>query len=383
MKYLDEFRDPQLARRLIDDIQERATRRWKIMDVCGGQTHSLLKYGIESTLENCVELIHGPGCPVCVTAPETIEYAKHLALLPNVIIATFGDMLRVPGFSASEVSQANPPLTSSVCPGSLADARTRGGQIQIVYSPLDAVELATQNPKKQIVFLAVGFETTVPATALAALQAEQLRLRNFSLLVAHVCVLPVMQVLVGDPNCELNAFLAAGHVCAVSGHDIYRALVSESGLPVIVTGFEPLDLLAGIRCAVELLESNNPQVVNCYSRSVSSQGNRFAQDVMATVYKQVDRKWRGFGTIRGGGLALRERFAEMDAEKRFGTILQIPIVHQETCRSGDVMAGRIKPHECEHFGRGCTPDQPLGAPMVSNEGACSAYYRYAPQTKRN
>jgi hydrogenase expression/formation protein HypD len=360
MKYVDEFRDPQLAQRLVQEIRSIATRRWVLMDVCGGQTHSLLRHGIEEALADSVELIHGPGCPVCVTPLESIDLAHAIAMREDVTLASFGDMLRVPGSR-----------------GSLLTARARGGTVQTVYAPTDVVTLAQENPDQQYVFFAVGFETTAPATALAVLLADQLRLENFSLLVAHVCVLPAMQSLMLAPDNRVQGFLAAGHVCTITGFNHYRPFVDRFRIPVVVTGFEPIDLLRGIREAVVQLEAGESRVVNCYSRSVRDVGNDAAQRAIADVYEIVDRPWRGFGVIPQGGLRLRERFKRFDAEKRFEmTEADLPIIDDSRCCSADVLSGRIKPPQCPEFDHGCDPDSPLGAPMVSSEGACAAYYRY-------
>lgn len=359
MKYLDEFRDPELARRLVDEIRSMATQRWVLMDVCGGQTHSLLRHGIEEALSDSVELIHGPGCPVCVTPIEAIDFAQSLARREGVILTSFGDMLRVPGSN-----------------GSLLAARTGGAAVQTVYAPTDAVRIAEQNPHRQVVFFAVGFETTAPATALAVLQAERLGLKNFSLLVAHVCVLPAMRSLMMAADHRVQGFLAAGHVCTITGLKDYDPFAQRFGVPVVVTGFEPIDLLRGIRAAVVQLDSGSHRVVNCYSRSVSDAGNKAAQHAIETVYEITDQPWRGFGVIERGGLRLRGQYAAFDAAKKFPPPRSLPSIDSSACRSADVLAGRIKPTECPRFGDTCDPDSPLGAPMVSSEGACAAYYRY-------
>jgi hydrogenase expression/formation protein HypD len=359
MKYVDEFRDADLARRLVREIRWIGTRRWVLMEVCGGQTHSLLRHGIEAELADSVELIHAPGCPVCVTPIEAIDFARELSLRPGMIVTSFGDMLRVPGSG-----------------GSLLDARSHGAMIRTVYSPLDAVELARKNPREQVVFFAVGFETTTPATALAAMQAASLGLENFSLLVAHVRVQPAMEALLEAPDNRIQAFLAAGHVCAVMGFDSYGDLVSRYRVPVVVTGFEPVDLLQGILECVGQLEQGRAEVANCYGRSVHCGGNRAAQQLVARVYEVADRPWRGLGIIPAGGLALRAEFARFDAAQRFGKALMLPVVDDNRCRSGDVLSGRIRPTECSSFGTLCRPESPLGAPMVSSEGACAAYYQY-------
>lgn len=359
MKYLDEYRDPTAARKLLGEIRRRASRPWVLMEVCGGQTHGLLRHGIEAELEGVVELIHGPGCPVCVTPLEAIDTAQQLALRDDVILTSFGDMLRVPGSRRS-----------------LLDARTAGGQVRIVYSPLDAVELAKRHRDKQIVFFAVGFETTAPATALAVRQAARENLDNFSLLVAHVRVLPAMERLVQSPDNRVQGFLAAGHVCTITGYESYEPFVHRYPLPVVVTGFEPLDLLAGILACVRQLEAGEARVENGYARSVRRRGNQAAQDVVREVYEVCDRPWRGFGVVPDGGLQLRDAWRSFDAADRFGGLAQLPIVETEECRSADVLAGRIKPPECPAFATTCTPERPLGAPMVSSEGACAAYHRY-------
>ena len=361
MKLVDEFRDPELARRLLADIRQRATRRWVLMEVCGGQTHSLLRNGIDSALADVVELIHGPGCPVCVTPAEDIDLACQLAQRPEVILTSFGDMLRVPGNA-----------------GSLLDVKTRGADVRMVYSPLDAVALAQREPQRQIIFFAVGFETTAPTTALAVLQAERLGLKNFSLLVSHVRVLPAMELLMRAPDNRVQGFLAAGHVCTVTGFAEYDDFVREFGVPVAVTGFEPMDLLVGIRECVTQLESGRVEATNCYSRSVRRLGNVAAQRVIEQAYAITDGPWRGFGVVPRGVLRLRPELQRFDATQRFGVIEPRPrLCGSNDCRAADVLAGRIKPPECRYFGEGCTPETPLGAPMVSSEGACAAYHRYA------
>jgi len=365
MKHLDEYRHPQRCRALLEKIRKTATRRWSIMEVCGGQTHGLLRWGIDEELRGIVELLHGPGCPVCVTPLEAIDWAVELAGREDVVLASFGDMLRVPGSR-----------------GSLLTARAAGANVQIVYSPLDAVQIALQQPARQVVFFAVGFETTAPATALAVQQAGRLGLENFSLLVCHVRVQPAMEMLVESGDCRVDGFLAAGHVCTVAGFESYRQFVDRFRLPVVVTGFEPVDLLAGIGECVEQLESDEARLANRYERSVRGWGNPHALQVMEDVYEVCDRPWRGFGVVPGGGLRLRERWSAYNAERRFAKRETLPLVEPRAvetplCRSGDVLTGRIKPTDCAEFGRRCTPDNPLGAPMVSAEGACAAYYRYA------
>lgn len=361
MKYLDEFRDLELACKLIQKIRRRVTRRWVLMDVCGGQTHSLVRSGIERELEDCVELIHGPGCPVCVTSTEMIDAAIALSIRPKTIVVSFGDMIRVPGSSES-----------------LLQIRGRGGNVKIVYSPIDAVALAQRNPDSQIVFFAVGFETTVPATVLAVLQAEKLGLCNFSLLAAHVRVLPAMCAIMEMPHNRVDGFLAAGHVCSITGFADYEPFVAQYHVPVVVTGFEPIDLLLGILRCVELLEQRTIVVDNRYQRSVMRDGNRIAQTLIDGVYVVDDRNWRGFGTIVGGGYRLRDEYASFDACKRFACDPHAAAKVIDQCHGADVMSGLIKPKQCPHFGKACTPESPLGAPMVSSEGACAAYYRFEP-----
>ncbi len=359
MKYLDEFRDAKLAQQMVEEIRRMSTRRWVLMDVCGGQTHSLLRHGIEEALEDCLELIHGPGCPVCVTPIEAIDLAQSLAMSPEVVLTTFGDMLRVPGSHQS-----------------LLSSRSRGGDVRAMYTPMDAVKLAQEFPDRQIVFFAVGFETTAPATALAVLQADRLGLNNFSLIVAHVRVLPAMEALMSAEDNRVQGFLGAGHVCTVTGLEEYRPFVDRFHVPVVVTGFEPIDLLFGIREAVCQLQSGRSELINCYSRSVRTAGNEFAQSAVDQVYEAVDAPWRGFGVISRGGLQLVARYRHFDARRRFSIPAPLRVVEELRCRSGDILAGRIKPTGCPEFGKTCRPEQPLGAPMVSSEGACAAYYRY-------
>jgi len=359
MKFLDEFRDPTAARRLLAEIRRAATRPWTLMEVCGGQTHSLLRHGIDAELEGIVELIHGPGCPVCVTPLEAIDFACELCLRGDTMLVSFGDMLRVPGSR-----------------GSLLDARAAGGNVRTVYSPLDAVELAHRHPELQVVFFAVGFETTTPTTALAVHLAAARELENFSLLVAHVRVMPAMEAIAASADCRVQAFLAAGHVCTVTGCAEYAPFVARFQIPVVVTGFEPVDLLQGILECVRQLESGRLRVANCYRRTAHDSGNPTAQRLVSDVFEICDRPWRGFGVIPRGGVKLRAEFKRFDAEPRFaGT--RLPVLDPTECKSADVLAGRIKPTACASFGTTCTPDSPLGAPMVSSEGACAAYFRYA------
>lgn len=376
MKYLDEFRDVDAAKRIVDEIQSMASRRWTLMEVCGGQTHSILRHGIDEALDEVLELVHGPGCPVCVTPAEIIDQAILLALRPQTILTSFGDMLRVPGTKRS-----------------LLDTRAAGGQIQTVYGPLDAVRIAEENRDHEVVFLAVGFETTAPATALAVEYAAQRSVENFSLLSAHVRVLPVMQQLVSSGHSKIDAFLAAGHVCSVTGFTEYHAFSAKYKIPVAVTGFEPVDLLLGIRSCIDLLEQGRNEAINCYERSVSQEGNLHAINHINTVYEVTDMAWRGMGIIPQGGLKLRDSWRLFDATKKLLSSLPlfsappsfpVPLTvqpesspFQTLCRSGEVLTGKLKPIDCEHFGKNCTPEHPLGAPMVSSEGACAAYHRYS------
>jgi hydrogenase expression/formation protein HypD len=360
MKHLDEYRDPALARQLVDRIRRHASRRWTLMEVCGGQTHSLLRHGIDQELDGLVDLLHGPGCPVCVTPAEQIDQACRLAQLPGVVVTSFGDMLRVPGRHSS-----------------LLQARRAGGDVRLVYSPLDAVKLAQRHPDRVVVFLAVGFETTVPATALAVLQATELGLTNFRILTAHVRVLPAMEVIAGEPTSQVQAFLAAGHVCTVAGHQVYDSFCERHRLPVVVTGFEPVDLLEGIWECVRQLEAGESHVVNAYQRSVRETGNESGQRLIERVYSVADVSWRGLGTIPDGGYQLRPEFARCDArlllQEAFAPSADEPTV----CPAREVLLGRLRPPDCPHFGGSCTPETPLGAPMVSGEGCCAAHYRYA------
>lgn len=360
MKYLDEFRDPAVALSLVAEIRRSARRRWTLMEVCGGQTHSLLRHGIDSELSDVVELIHGPGCPVCVTPVEAIELAISLSLRPQTILASFGDMLRVPGGRRS-----------------LLDARAVGASVRTVYSPLEAVELAKQNPDRQIVFFAVGFETTAPATALAVRQAASLGLRNFSLLVAHVRVLPAMEHIASAKERRVDAFLAAGHVCTVMGCEAYEPFSRRFQLPVVITGFEPVDLLAGILECVRQLEAGEYNMANCYARAARTDGNPSAIRLVEEIFEPCDRAWRGFDSLPGSGLRLRDEWRQFDAEFRFCNVALSVVDSASDCRSGGVLTGRIKPPECPHFGAACTPETPWGAPMVSSEGACAAYYHYS------
>jgi hydrogenase expression/formation protein HypD len=358
VKFLDEYRDGGLARQFAREIHRITTRPWAIMEVCGGQTHSIVKFGIDELLPEKITLIHGPGCPVCVTPLEMIDKALEIAARPNVIFASFGDMLRVPGSTTD-----------------LLSVKANGGDVRIVYSPLDAVKLAEQNPAKEVVFFGVGFETTAPATALAVFQAAQKKLRNFSMLISHVLVPPAMEALLSSPDCRVQGFLAAGHVCAVMGFEEYFPLAKKYRVPIVVTGFEPLDILQGVLMTVQQLESGRAEVENQYARAVRREGNQPAQEQIKKIFKVVARKWRGIGEIPQSGLGLADEYAAFDAEKNF-CVADYHVEESAECRSGLVLQGQIKPHECPAFGAKCTPEHPLGAPMVSGEGACAAYYRY-------
>lgn len=358
MKYLDEFRDPQLARKLLDDIQHLVTRPWALMEVCGGQTHSIIRNGIDQLLPPEIELIHGPGCPVCVTPLEIIDQALAIAASPDVIFCSFGDMLRVPGSEKD-----------------LFGVKSEGGDVRIVYSPLDALKIAQENPDKEVVFFGIGFETTAPANAMAIFQAERMGISNFSVLISHVLVPPAIEAILSSPHNRVQGFLAAGHVCSVMGYWQYTSLVEKYQVPIVVTGFEPLDILQGIRTAVSQLEQGEAKVDNAYQRAVTFEGNKAAQNMLADVFVVTDRQWRGIGMIPASGWQLSEKYAAFDAAERF-TVTDIHTQESALCRAGEVLQGLIKPNECAAFGNECTPRRPLGATMVSSEGACAAYYRY-------
>ncbi|MBT9587239.1 hydrogenase formation protein HypD [bacterium] len=358
MKYLDEFREPQLAHKLLDEIRSRVTRPWALMEVCGGQTHSIMRHGIDQLLPPQIELIHGPGCPVCVTPLEIIDQALALAARPEVTFCSFGDMLRVPGSRTD-----------------LFHIKSQGGDVRIVYSPLDALTLARRLPERQVVFFAIGFETTAPANAMAVLQAHRLGLKNFSVLVSHVLVPPALEAVLKSPECRVQGFLAAGHVCSVMGWSAYEQLAQKRRVPIVVTGFEPLDLLEGVRRLVIQLEEGRTQAENAYERAVSVDGNPAALKVLDEVFETTDRCWRGIGTIPQSGWQLRPTLAQYDALRRFE--LACPATAEPAlCQSGRVLQGLLKPDQCPAFGRECSPRTPLGATMVSSEGACAAYFRH-------
>jgi hydrogenase expression/formation protein HypD len=364
MKYLSEFRDPEAARILANKIREVTKHNWKIMEICGGQTHSILKYSIDELLPEQITLIHGPGCPVCVTPLEMIDKAIEIASRPDVIFTSFGDMLRVPGSKLD-----------------LLSVKANGGDVRMVYSPLDAVKIAQSNPDKKVVFFAVGFETTAPANGMSVLRAKELGLKNYSILCSHVLVPPAIEALMSGFNSNINGFLAAGHVCTVMGYEEYFPLVEKYKIPIVVTGFEPIDILQGILKCVTLLEEGKNVVENEYSRAVRREGNIAAKEIIRKVFEVTDRKWRGIGLIPKSGLKLRDEFADFDAEKIYN-IGDLKVDEPEICIAGEVLQGLKVLTECSAFGKECTPENPLGAPMVSSEGACAAYFHYK-KTKTN
>jgi len=359
MKYIDEFRDPVLAESYVKEIKAKTTKPWNIMEVCGGQTHSLVKFGIPQLLPDEINMIHGPGCPVCVTPLTLIDKAVHLANQKDVILCSFGDMMRVPGSQMS-----------------LLDAKANGGDVRILYSPLEAVKIAQEEPDKEVVFFAVGFETTAPANALAILQAKNLDLNNFSILTSHVLVPPAIEAIMNDPECQIDAFLGAGHVCSIMGMSEYYPIVEKFNMPIVVTGFEPIDLLHGILLAIRQLESKNAEVENQYARIVTKEGNIAAKKAITDVFEIVDRDWRGIGTIPLSGYQLKDELKSFDANIKFDIDIKA-VPESEVCIAGQVLKGIKKPKECPAFGKECHPENPLGAPMVSSEGACAAYYHYA------
>lgn len=358
MKFLDEYRDEAAARKLVRAIEAVATRPWTIMEVCGGQTHTIVKYGIDELLPKAIELVHGPGCPVCVTALETIDRAHAIASRPDVIFCSFGDMLRVPGSK-----------------GDLLQLKSHGSDVRVVYSPLDAVTVAAANPHKQVVFFAIGFETTSPPNAMAVWMAAQRGLTNFSVLVSHVLVPPAMTAILEAPDNRVQAFLGPGHVCTVVGYEEYEPIARRYHVPIVIAGFEPVDMLEGLLLAVRQLEDGRAEVENAYGRAVRREGNLASRALIGQIFEVCDRKWRGVGTIPRSGLRLTPAYEGYDAERRFavdGITTEEPAV----CISGDILRGVRKPHDCPAFGTECTPDMPIGATMVSAEGACAAYYVY-------
>jgi len=358
MKYIDEYRDADLVKHTLEELNETVTRPWVIMEICGGQTHAIMHYGLDQLLPPEIELVHGPGCPVCVTPLELIDKALAIASKPDVILTSYGDMLRVPGSEQD-----------------LFAIRAAGADVRVVYSPLDAIKIAQENPDKQIVFFAIGFETTAPANAMSVLQAQSLGIDNYSVLVSHVCVPPAMHAILSSPHNRVQGFLAAGHVCAVMGYWEYPPVAEKYRVPIVVTGFEPVDILRGILMTVRQLEEGRVELENAYPRAVTFVGNKPAQDVINRVFEACDRKWRGIGTIPMSGWRLRPEFKKFDAERRF-EVEQIQPEESPLCISGLILQGLKKPDECPAFGRECRPEQPLGATMVSSEGACAAYYRY-------
>lgn len=355
---LSQFRNSDLVKAGIAEVHRITTHHWAIMEICGGQTHAILRYGLDELLPEKVELVHGPGCPVCVTPLEQIDRALAIAAQPDVIFTTFGDMMRVPGSNRD-----------------LFSIKANGGQVRIVYSPLDAVRIASENPDKQVVFFAIGFETTAPVNAMSVLQAKALGLKNFSILVSQVCVPPAMRAILSAPENRVQGFLAAGHVCSVMGYHEYPEIASKYNIPIVVTGFEPLDLVEGILMTIRQLEEGRAVVENAYSRVVTEQGNNPAQDMIRQVFEPCDRGWRGIGEIPMSGLGLRKEFADFNAENRFN-VGDIQTRESEICIAGQILQGIKKPPECPAFGTLCNQDHPLGATMVSSEGACAAYLRY-------
>ena len=358
MKYLTEFRDPVLAEQYLAEIKKTVTRPWTIMEICGGQTHSLVKYGLLQMLPEEITMVHGPGCPVCVTPINLIDRAIYLAANPKVIMCSFGDMLRVPGSEKS-----------------LLQAKAEGADVRILYSPLDAVMLAKNNPDREVIFFAVGFETTAPANALSVIQAYQLGLKNYSIIASHVLVPPAMEALLSDPDTVVQAFLAAGHVCTIMGNSEYYPIVEKYKVPIVVTGFEPIDLLQGILMVVRQLENNEAIMENQYARVVRENGNLNAQKAILEIFEISDRMWRGMDVISQSGLEVKEQYEAYDATKKFNVPVT-DIKENETCIAGAIMKGLKKPLDCPNFGTTCNPSHPLGAPMVSSEGSCATYYHF-------
>jgi len=358
MKYLDEYRDPAAARKMTAAIRRAVTRPWTIMEVCGGQTHSIVKYGVDRVLPPEIELVHGPGCPVCVTPLEMIDRAHAIAARPEVTFCSFGDMLRVPGSH-----------------GDLLQLKSQGSDVRIVYSPLDALNLAAARPDRQVVFFAIGFETTAPPNAMAVWLARRRRLTNFSVLVSHVLVPPAIEAILESPGNRVQGFLGPGHVCTVMGYTEYEPIAERYDVPVVITGFEPIDLLEGVLLAVRQLEAGRAEVENPYSRAVRREGNVASRRLIGEVFEACDRKWRGVGMIPKSGYKLRHEFRTYDAENRFD-VKHLETEESSVCISGEILRGLKKPHECPAFGGACTPHTPLGATMVSSEGACAAYYAY-------
>jgi hydrogenase expression/formation protein HypD len=359
MKHLTEYRDAGIVHGLVEEIRHTVTRPWVIMEICGGQTHAIMRYGLDQLLPPEIELVHGPGCPVCVTPLERVDQALVIASRPEVIFTSYGDMLRVPGSGRD-----------------LFSVRAAGGDVRVVYSPLDALKIAQENPEKQVVFFAIGFETTAPANAMSVMQAKNQGIDNFSVLVSHVRVPPAMHAILGSPANRVQGFLTAGHVCTVMGYWEYPPIAEKYGVPMAVTGFEPVDILQGILHAVRLLESGRVEVANAYPRLVTFEGNRPAQQIIQRVFAECDQKWRGIGMIPQSGWCLEEEFQRFDAAKRFPVAGEIHTEESPLCIAGQILQGLKKPPACPAFGKDCTPEHPCGATMVSSEGACAAYFRY-------
>jgi hydrogenase expression/formation protein HypD len=359
MKHLTEYRDPELAKKVLHEIEKIVTKPWKIMEICGGQTHSLVKNGILSVLPEKITMLHGPGCPVCVTPVHLIDKAIYLALEKKVILCSFGDMLRVPGSQKS-----------------LLETKAAGADVRILYSPTEAVNIAKQNPDKEVVFFAVGFETTAPANALSVIHAEKLGITNYSILTSHVLVPPAIMALMEDEESKIDGFLAAGHVCSIMGYWEYLPLVEKYKIPIVVTGFEPLDILQGIYMVVKQLEEGRIELENQYTRMVKEEGNLSAQDIIKQVFEVNDQMWRGIGTIPQSGFQIKPNYQRFDANIKFNIDIEEAPENAE-CIAGPIMKGIKKPYDCIHFGKKCNPQNPLGAPMVSSEGACAAYYNFS------
>ena len=358
MKYVSEFRSPEIVDALLKQIRQIAKGNWNIMEVCGGQTHSLVKNGLLSMLPSNIQMVHGPGCPVCVTPVNLIDKAVHLAMEHKVILCSYGDMIRVPGSSMS-----------------LLEAKSKGADVRILYSPLEAVKIAKENPEREVVFFAVGFETTAPANALSVIHAHRGGVRNYSILTSHVLVPPAMGAIMSDSDCRVDAFLGAGHVCAIMGMQEYYPIVEKYKIPIVITGFEPVDLLEGILMTVKQLESGQYKLENQYARVVEANGNTPAIDAIEEIFEVTNREWRGIGEIPDSGYGVKSKYSDYDATQKFN--IDISGLHEDlTCLSGDIMKGKIKPCNCPNFGEKCTPVHPLGAPMVSSEGACAAYYHF-------
>lgn len=358
MKFISEYRDPNLVHQYLDEIKHMVTRPWTLMEICGGQTHSLVKNGILEMLPKEITMVHGPGCPVCVTPLGIIDEAIYLAEKENVILCSFGDMLRVPGSEKS-----------------LLEVKAQGADVRIVYSPLEALNIARENPDREVVFFAVGFETTAPANALSVIQADKMSVHNYSIIASHVLVPPAMEAILSDPETKIDAFLAAGHVCTIMGLEEYYPVAEKYQTPIVVTGFEPVDLLQGILMAVRQLEKGEAKVENQYARVVLREGNRLAQETIQEVFSISDRSWRGIGNIHQSGYEVKDNYASYNARLKFNLNLEA-VQENSECISGDIMKGLKKPFQCPMFGTKCKPEHPLGAPMVSSEGACAAYYHY-------